>query len=136
MEAQPMLELRGLRKSFGGLRVIDDLDLSVMPGEIVSVIGPNGAGKTTLFNVLTGIYKPDAGDILAGDDGQELTWNAVTVPVAGRFWLELRARAPFTPGSYTAIVTEALETGFPPASVTSTVTAGMIAALAAVLEGC
>ena len=64
MEAQPMLELRGVRKSFGGLRVIDDLDLSVMPGEIVSVIGPNGAGKTTLFNLLSGIYKPDAGDIL------------------------------------------------------------------------
>ena len=62
--AQPMLELRGVSKSFGGLRVIDDLDLAVTPREIVSVIGPNGAGKTTLFNLITGIYRPDAGDIL------------------------------------------------------------------------
>src|SRR5262249_28658200 len=46
------------------LRVIDDLDLEVGAGEIVSVIGPNGAGKTTLFNLITGIYRPDAGDIL------------------------------------------------------------------------
>jgi ABC-type branched-subunit amino acid transport system ATPase component len=67
MAAQPMLELRGVSKSFGGLRVIDDLDLAVMPGEIVSVIGPNGAGKTTLFNLITGIYRPDAGDILFED---------------------------------------------------------------------
>ena len=67
MATQPMLELRGVSKSFGGLRVIDDLDLAVMPGEIVSVIGPNGAGKTTLFNLITGIYRPDAGDILFED---------------------------------------------------------------------
>jgi branched-chain amino acid transport system ATP-binding protein len=64
MAAQPMLELRSVSKSFGGLRVIDALDLVVRPGEIVSVIGPNGAGKTTLFNLITGIYRPDAGDIL------------------------------------------------------------------------
>ncbi len=62
--ADAMLELRGVSKSFGGLRVISDLDLPVMPGEILSVIGPNGAGKTTLFNLISGIYKPDAGDIL------------------------------------------------------------------------
>ena len=59
-----MLALRGVNKSFGGLRVISDLDLSVVPGEIVSVIGPNGAGKTTLFNLISGIYEPDEGDIL------------------------------------------------------------------------
>lgn len=64
MATQPMLELRAVSKSFGGLRVIDDLDLEVVPGEIVSVIGPNGAGKTTLFNLITGIYRPDEGDIL------------------------------------------------------------------------
>jgi ABC-type branched-subunit amino acid transport system ATPase component len=59
----PLLELTGTSKSFGGLRVIGDLDLHVDPGEIVSVIGPNGAGKTTLFNLITGIYRPDSGDI-------------------------------------------------------------------------
>jgi ABC-type branched-subunit amino acid transport system ATPase component len=59
-----LLELRGVQKSFGGLTVISDLDLHVDSGEIVSVIGPNGAGKTTLFNLVTGVFRPDAGEIL------------------------------------------------------------------------
>jgi ABC-type branched-subunit amino acid transport system ATPase component len=59
-----LLELRGVSKSFGGLRVIEALDMHVDEGEIVSVIGPNGAGKTTLFNLVTGIYRPDEGDIV------------------------------------------------------------------------
>jgi ABC-type branched-subunit amino acid transport system ATPase component len=50
--------------SFGGLRSVDELDLHVTEGEIVSVIGPNGAGKTTLFNLITGVYEPTGGDIL------------------------------------------------------------------------
>ena len=58
-----LLELRDVDKSFGGLRVIADLDLVVREHEIVSVIGPNGAGKTTLFNLVTGIYRPDSGEI-------------------------------------------------------------------------
>ena len=62
-----LLELEGVSLSFGGLRVVDDLDLHVDEGEIVSVIGPNGAGKTTLFNLITGIYEPDAGEILLDD---------------------------------------------------------------------
>jgi ABC-type branched-subunit amino acid transport system ATPase component len=62
--------LRGLDKSFGGLSVVSDLDVRVDEGEIVSVIGPNGAGKTTVFNLITGIYRADAGDILL--DGQSL----------------------------------------------------------------
>jgi len=62
-----LLELKGLSKAFGGLRVIDDLDLIVNEREIVSVIGPNGAGKTTLFNLITGIYRPDAGQIRLED---------------------------------------------------------------------
>jgi ABC-type branched-subunit amino acid transport system ATPase component len=59
-----MLELRSVSKRFGGLSVIQELDLRVDAGEIVSVIGPNGAGKTTLFNLITGVYAPDAGDIV------------------------------------------------------------------------
>jgi ABC-type branched-subunit amino acid transport system ATPase component len=59
----PLLELRGLSKRFGGLTSIDALDLHVDEHEILSVIGPNGAGKTTLFNLITGIYAPDAGEI-------------------------------------------------------------------------
>ena len=53
-----LLELRGVSLSFGGLQVLDELDLHVGEGEIVSVIGPNGAGKTTLFNLVTGVYQP------------------------------------------------------------------------------
>jgi ABC-type branched-subunit amino acid transport system ATPase component len=66
----PLLELRKLSISFGGLRVIDELDLHVDEHEIVSVIGPNGAGKTTIFNLITGVFRPDAGDILL--EGQSL----------------------------------------------------------------
>jgi branched-chain amino acid transport system ATP-binding protein len=65
-----LLELEGVSKSFGGLRVIDSLDLVVNEREIVSVIGPNGAGTTTLFNLITGLYAPDAGEIRL--DGRNL----------------------------------------------------------------
>ena len=63
MSAGPLLDLRGVSKSFGGLTCISGLDLDVEEREIVSVIGPNGAGKTTLFNLITGIYRPDEGAI-------------------------------------------------------------------------
>ncbi|HEY2542651.1 MAG TPA: ABC transporter ATP-binding protein [Gaiellaceae bacterium] len=59
-----MLEIKSVSLNFGGLAVVTGLDLTVKEGEIVSVIGPNGAGKTTLFNLITGIYRPDSGDIL------------------------------------------------------------------------
>jgi ABC-type branched-subunit amino acid transport system ATPase component len=62
--AEKLLELAGVSMAFGGLQVVSDLDLLVDEGEIVSVIGPNGAGKTTLFNLITGVYRPTAGDIL------------------------------------------------------------------------
>ena len=60
----PLLELRGVNKSFGGLVAVGDLDLQVNQGEIISIIGPNGAGKTTVFNLITGLYKPN--DFLDG----------------------------------------------------------------------
>jgi branched-chain amino acid transport system ATP-binding protein len=68
--AEKLLEINDVSLRFGGLAVVSDLDIDVKKGEIVSVIGPNGAGKTTLFNLITGIYRPDAGDILL--DGQSL----------------------------------------------------------------
>jgi ABC-type branched-subunit amino acid transport system ATPase component len=67
MAAAPLLELRGVSLAFGGLKVVSQLDLHVAEGEVVSVIGPNGAGKTTLFNLITGIYEPDEGDILLNE---------------------------------------------------------------------
>jgi branched-chain amino acid transport system ATP-binding protein len=65
-----LLELHDVSLHFGGLRVIDGLSLHVDEREIVSVIGPNGAGKTTLFNLITGVYRPDEGDILL--DGESI----------------------------------------------------------------
>jgi ABC-type branched-subunit amino acid transport system ATPase component len=58
-----LLETTGLTKIFGGLKAVSDFDLSVHKGEILSLIGPNGAGKTTVFNVVTGIYNPEHGDV-------------------------------------------------------------------------
>lgn len=60
---EPLLEVRGLNKRFGGVVAADSIDLEIFPGEIVSVIGPNGSGKTTLFNILTGLYRADSGTI-------------------------------------------------------------------------
>jgi branched-chain amino acid transport system ATP-binding protein len=58
-----LLRVKKVSKSFGGLKAVQDIDLNIASGEIASVIGPNGAGKTTFFNLLTGVYKPDAGEI-------------------------------------------------------------------------
>ncbi len=63
-ELMPLLEVKNLTKSFGGLTAIQDLSLDIEDGEIVSVIGPNGAGKTTFFNLVTGMAKPNSGEIL------------------------------------------------------------------------
>jgi len=62
--AGPVLELRGLSKSFGGLTAVRDVTLQVRPGERKAIIGPNGAGKTTLFNLVTGVLPSSAGRIL------------------------------------------------------------------------
>ncbi len=72
-----LLETKKISKSFGGLRALSDLQFSIEPGEIASLIGPNGAGKTTFFNLLTGVYKPDQGEIeFSGEriDGRPPAW--------------------------------------------------------------
>ena len=69
--ADPMLQVQGLRKSFGGVVATDNLDLAVAAGEIFAVIGPNGAGKTTLINQLAGALRSDAGNITF--DGRDVT---------------------------------------------------------------
>jgi branched-chain amino acid transport system ATP-binding protein len=61
-----LLEARGVTKRFGGLVAVHAVDYRLEPGSISSIIGPNGAGKTTLFNVFTGIYQPEGGDVLIG----------------------------------------------------------------------
>jgi branched-chain amino acid transport system ATP-binding protein len=68
---EPLLSLRGLTRRFGGLTAVDEIDLDLAKGDLVSIIGPNGAGKTTLFNLVTGLDRPDAGEVRL--DGQPIT---------------------------------------------------------------
>ena len=61
-----LLEVKDITKRFGGLIAVSDFSLSVDEGEILGLIGPNGAGKTTAFNVVSGFYRPDAGEVFFG----------------------------------------------------------------------
>jgi branched-chain amino acid transport system ATP-binding protein len=67
----PVLELRALSKSFGGLRAVRDVTFKIMPGDRKAIIGPNGAGKTTLFNLITGIFPATSGQVMLF--GQDVT---------------------------------------------------------------
>jgi len=68
--AEPMLQVRGLTKRFGGLTAVDQVDLEVYPGEVVGLLGDNGAGKSTLIKMVSGVYRPDGGQIFF--QGREL----------------------------------------------------------------
>ena len=68
---QPLLELKEVTKSFGGVAAVKNLSFSLGQGEIMGLIGPNGAGKTTVFNIVTGVYQPESGGVYY--DGQEIT---------------------------------------------------------------
>ena len=75
---KPVLEVAGLTQDFGGLRALNELDLTVHEKEIVALIGPNGAGKTTFFNCVTGIYKPTGGTMyLTTRDGNQHLLNGM-----------------------------------------------------------
>src|SRR6476660_7870977 len=89
--ADDLLEVHKLRKEFGGLIAVDDVDFTVPGGAIVSLIGPNGAGKTTFFNMLTGVYKPTAGRVQF--DGEDMTGkppHAFTQRGIGRTFQNIR----------------------------------------------
>jgi branched-chain amino acid transport system ATP-binding protein len=80
-----------LRKEFGGLVAVDDVDFNVPPSAIVSLIGPNGAGKTTFFNMLTGVYKPSNGRVwFAGEDMTGKPPHAFTERGIGRTFQNIR----------------------------------------------
>lgn len=66
-----LLDVKGISKSFGGVKAIQDFSLTAEKGDIAGIIGPNGAGKTTIFNVITGVYTADAGSVLL--DGKDIT---------------------------------------------------------------
>jgi branched-chain amino acid transport system ATP-binding protein len=87
----PLLVAHSLRKEFGGLLAVNDVDFVVPRGRIVSLIGPNGAGKTTFFNMLTGVYKPTAGRIeLDGEDVTGKPPHAITQRGIGRTFQNIR----------------------------------------------
>ncbi len=67
-----LLSVRMLTKSFDGLMALNNFSLDIEEGEIVGMIGPNGSGKTTFFNVLSGMYKADGGEVLFDDHPQNL----------------------------------------------------------------
>jgi branched-chain amino acid transport system ATP-binding protein len=86
-----ILTAEGVRKEFGGLVAVNDVDFAIPEKSIVSLIGPNGAGKTTFFNMLTGVYKPTAGRIVF--DGRDVTGkppHAVTELGVGRTFQNIR----------------------------------------------
>ena len=72
--AAPMLETKNLGISFGGLKAVDELTMTINKGQLYGLIGPNGAGKTTVFNLLTGVYKPTEGNFFL--DGEKLTGHS------------------------------------------------------------
>jgi len=74
---KPILEVKNMTMDFGGLRAIDNVDLSIEKGQIVALIGPNGAGKTTFFNCITGIYTPTSGDIYISANGKDERINGL-----------------------------------------------------------
>src|SRR6185436_16474171 len=89
--AANLLEAIGMRKEFGGLVAVSDIDFVIPQGAIVSLIGPNGAGKTTFFNMITGVYKPTQGQVVfAGEDLTGRPPHAVTERGIGRTFQNIR----------------------------------------------
>jgi branched-chain amino acid transport system ATP-binding protein len=86
-----LLVANGIRKEFGGLVAVNDVDFRIPEESIVGLIGPNGAGKTTFFNMLTGVYKPTAGRVvLAGEDVTGKPPHAITERGIGRTFQNIR----------------------------------------------
>lgn len=71
MSQEVLLQVRGVNKSFGGVKAVNNISFDLVKGEILGIIGPNGSGKTTLVNIITGFVKPDSGKVFAM--GKELT---------------------------------------------------------------
>ncbi|HEU5278164.1 MAG TPA: ABC transporter ATP-binding protein [Gaiellaceae bacterium] len=89
--ADLLLDVKSLRKEFGGLVAVNDVDFTIPRGSIRSLIGPNGAGKTTFFNMITGVYRPTSGSVvLDGEDITGLPPHAVTQRGIGRTFQNIR----------------------------------------------
>src|SRR5258708_12187228 len=86
-----LLQTDALRKEFGGLVAVNDVDFTIARGAIVSLIGPNGAGKTTFFNMITGVYKPTAGHVVFdGTDVSGKPPHQITSKGIGRTFHNIR----------------------------------------------
>jgi branched-chain amino acid transport system ATP-binding protein len=91
VDEDDVIVAQGLRKEFGGLVAVNDVDFAVQRGTVVSLIGPNGAGKTTFFNMLTGVYKPTAGKVIfLGEDVTGKPPHAITARGVGRTFQNIR----------------------------------------------
>jgi branched-chain amino acid transport system ATP-binding protein len=87
----PLLDVKGLYISFGGIQALAGIDLQLEPEEILSVIGPNGSGKTTFFNCVSGVYRPSGGEIrFAGESLMGLSPDAITARGIARTFQNLR----------------------------------------------
>ncbi len=85
MPSAPLLEVRGLAKSFGGVMAVHEVDFAVRDGQITAMIGPNGAGKTTIFNLITGVFPPSRGSVaFRGRPVLGLAPNAIAARGIGR----------------------------------------------------
>ena len=73
MTNQPLIELQGISKAFGGVQAVDDASLTVYPGEVVGLLGHNGAGKSTLIRILSGAYVADSGRIVVGGEEKAIS---------------------------------------------------------------
>src|SRR5579859_6504251 len=94
---KPLLEIKDLAKSFGGIKAVNRIDLEVMPGSTVGIIGPNGSGKTTFFNLITGLIEPDGGRVLlAGEDMTGLKPHRIVEKGIARTFQNLRLFANMT----------------------------------------
>ena len=88
---KPLLDIKGLAKSFGGIKAVNGVDLEVMRGSIVAIIGPNGSGKTTFFNLITGLIEPDGGKVLlAGENVTGLKPHQIVEKGIARTFQNLR----------------------------------------------
>ena len=87
----PVLHVQGISKRFGGLQALSDVSMRIEPGQVYGLIGPNGAGKTTFFNVITGLYTPDAGSFeLAGKPYQPTAVHTVAQAGIARTFQNIR----------------------------------------------
>ena len=97
MAEDNILVAEDLRKEFGGLVAVNNVNFAVPRGKVISLIGPNGAGKTTFFNMLTGVYKPTSGKVIfLGEDVTGKPPHAITARGVGRTFQNIRLFADMT----------------------------------------